>query len=131
MKKNLLCALPFFLLAARLPAQQLNMLHAPDSLENVWVKSLYSDSLVSRFLIVGKQGVPVHYHRVHTETLYVLESQGQMGLGDSSSHIGPGRQLSIPCGTTHSVTTTGRIPLKILSIQAPSFDGNDRVWVEE
>lgn len=131
MKKFLLCALPLFLLAARLPAQQLDKLQAPDSIQNVWVHSLYSDSLVSSFLIVVKQGVPAHYHRKHTEMLYVLEGEGQMSLGDSSFHIGPGIHLSIPKGTIHSVETTGSTPLKVLSIQSPRFDGKDRVWVEE
>ena len=131
MKKSLLFLLPLCMLITKLPAQQLNQLQAPDSVDNVWVKPLSSDSLVSSFLIVVKKGVPAHLHQAHTETIYVLEGEGQMTLGDSSFLIRPGLHLFIPKGTPHSVETVGTVPLKVLSIQAPFFDGSDRLWVEE
>lgn len=131
MKNFLLFLLSSLFLMAKLPAQQLDRLQAPDSVENVWIKPLYSDSLLSSFLIIVKQGVPAHYHQAHTETIYVLEGEGKMSLNDSSFLVGPGLHLSIPGGTVHSVQTIGNVPLKVLSIQAPYFDGTDRVWVEK
>lgn len=55
MKKRLLFLFLFSLLAASLPAQQLDRLQVPDSVDNVWVKPLSGDSLASSFLIVVKK----------------------------------------------------------------------------
>ncbi|MBK7568248.1 MAG: cupin domain-containing protein [Bacteroidetes bacterium] len=102
-----------------------------DDYENVGSQKLYSDSLVSTFEIWVKKEVPLHKHEFHTEQVIVLEGEGNMRLGDEWKIIKPGDLIIIPVGTLHQVIVTSSIPLKVLSVQAPEFDGSDRVIMKE
>jgi mannose-6-phosphate isomerase-like protein (cupin superfamily) len=99
--------------------------------ENVYNKALFSDSLCSSFCIVIKNSVKPHKHIYHSEHVLVLEGTGLMKLDGKEFTIVTNDLLFIPKGSVHSVKRTGNIPLKILSIQSPYFDGKDRVIVEE
>ena len=95
----------------------------------MYVLPLSGDSLQSSFVIWVKQGVKEHFHREHSESVYVLEGEAMMSLGNELFLVRPGDYVFIPKGTPHSVTQVmGDIPLKIISIQAPIFDGTDRVF---
>lgn len=102
-----------------------------DSYENVFVKKLNSDKNASTFLIFIKKEVKLHKHVTHSETIYVLEGKGVMLLGDKKMEVKKGDVLFIPENTPHSVQVTSTVPLKVLSIQAPEFDGTDRVYMEK
>jgi mannose-6-phosphate isomerase-like protein (cupin superfamily) len=109
--------------------QHLASLTPKQEYENVHVEKISGDSLQSSFVIWVKQGVKEHYHMAHSESVFVLEGEGMMSLGDDLFLIRPGDYVFIPKGTPHSVTQVmGNIPLKVLSIQAPIFDGTDRVF---
>ena len=99
--------------------------------ENVTSKKLYSDSLVTTFEIWVKKEVPLHKHEFHTEQVIVLEGEANMRLGEEWKIIKAGDVIIIPEGTLHQVIVTSTIPLKVLSIQAPEFDGSDRVIIKE
>lgn len=88
------------------------------------------DSLVGSFVIFIRDRVKKHLHVQHSEHVYILEGFGRMQLGDSTFEIRPGMLIFIPAGTIHSVKRKGKKALKVLSIQAPRFDGTDRVWKE-
>ncbi len=92
---------------------------------------LFGDSLSSSFCIVIKKEVKPHKHQYHSEHGYVLEGEGRMKLGDKTFLIKKGDFLFIPKNTVHAVVNTGAVPLKVLSIQSPLFDGKDRVMVEQ
>jgi mannose-6-phosphate isomerase-like protein (cupin superfamily) len=110
---------------------ELDTLHPPSNLENVSVKPLYKDSLhVSSYLIFIKKEVKAHKHLEHAEHVYVLQGEGNMTLGDKEFKIKKGSFIFIPKNTFHSVLTTSKTPLKVVSIQAPFFDGKDRVFKE-
>ena len=96
----------------------------------VVVTPLYSDSLCSSFLICIPRSVPPHFHREHTEHVVVLEGEAIMLLGDSSFAISAGRTIIIPKGTAHAVRTTSAIPLRVISVQSPRYDGTDRILLE-
>lgn len=96
-----------------------------------YVKALYSDSLSSSFLIIIPKEVKMHYHATHTEQVVVLSGEADMMLGDQKIHIMAGDVVFIPKGTKHSVNVTSSEPLKIISVQAPLFDGTDRVMVDK
>ena len=110
-------------------AQSLDL--APNRLsqlgKDVEVYPLAGDSLVSSFLIYVNTQVKPHYHAEHSEHVIVLEGQGMMVLGDSAFTVNAGDFLFIPKGTVHSVSKISELPLKVISIQAPNFDGKDRV----
>lgn len=94
------------------------------------VEKLGGDSLTTSFLITIKQGVKKHLHKEHSETIYVIEGEGEMLLGDKMIHIKKCDYIFIPKNTPHKVDVTSTIPLKVLSIQAPYFDGKDRLLLE-
>lgn len=112
--------------------QQLNSITPTDNFENTYVKKVAEDSLQSSFIIWIKKDVKEHFHADHSESIYVLEGEGMMSLGDDLFLIKTGDYVFIPKGTPHSVTQVmGDLPLKVLSIQAPIFDGSDRIFVQE
>ena len=110
--------------------QSADTMHANVDYENIHVVKLESDSLASSFLIFIKKSVRKHKHEFHTEHVYVLEGEGEMILGDKNLSIKKGDLIFIPKNTAHSVTVTSKNPLKIISVQAPKFEGKDRVFVD-
>jgi len=100
--------------------------------DNIHVYKVEEDSLQSSFIIWVKHGVKEHYHADHTENLVVVSGKAEMTLGDSTFIIVKGDYVNIPKGTKHSVTKVmSKEPLKVLSIQSPYFDGNDRVFTKD
>jgi mannose-6-phosphate isomerase-like protein (cupin superfamily) len=94
------------------------------------VEKIGGDSLTTSFVITIKQGVKKHLHKEHSETIHVLEGEAEMLLGDKMIHIKKGDFIFIPKNTPHKVDVISTIPLKVLSIQAPYFDGKDRLLLE-
>lgn len=103
---------------------------SPDAKKN-FVKALHSDSLSSSFIIEIPAEVKMHYHAHHTEQVVVLSGEADMRLGDQNIHIKAGDVVFIPKGTPHSAKVTSPVPLRIISIQAPYFDGSDRIMLEK
>lgn len=93
-------------------------------------KSLFSDSLASSFCIIIKSEVKAHKHLKHTEHVIVQSGEGVMKMNDKEFIIKPGDVIFIPKNTVHSVIVKGKKPLKVLSIQSPNFNGDDRVMME-
>ena len=105
-------------------------IHPPENLVNIYVEKLSSDQHASDFIVFVKQFVPLHKHLRHTETIYILDGTGLMRLGEEEFTVGPGDFIKVPEGTAHGVKTTSSVPLKALSVQAPEFLGDDRVFLE-
>jgi mannose-6-phosphate isomerase-like protein (cupin superfamily) len=97
--------------------------------DNVLVQKLYTDAHASGFVIWIKQNVPLHKHATHSETVLILEGSAEMVLGEEKMKVQKGDIVFIPEGTPHSVVVKKGI-LKVLSIQAPEFDGSDRVKLD-
>lgn len=97
----------------------------------VRVTPLHSDSLASSFLICIDTEVKAHYHRSHTEHVFVIEGAGTMLLGSEERPVKAGDTIIIPAGTVHAVRVTGDPPLRVISVQSPRSDGSDRVMVED
>jgi mannose-6-phosphate isomerase-like protein (cupin superfamily) len=113
-------------------AQKFNLdsIQVPEDFEHVFVKQISGDSLSTSFLIVVKTEVKLHKHISHTENVYVIEGRGKMRLGDHWLDIKAGDLIFIPKNTPHKVIVTSEIPLKVISIQSPVFDGSDRILLE-
>jgi mannose-6-phosphate isomerase-like protein (cupin superfamily) len=97
------------------------------SFEHIYNQKLFSDSLASSFIILIKDEVKDHKHAFHSEHVCILEGRAQMTLGDSTFAISKNDVIFIPKDTWHSVKVLSKEPLKILSVQAPYFDGKDRI----
>ncbi len=114
-------------------AQKLDTHHInPDSTDypNVFVKPIHQDTAQSTFIIWVKNSVRPHYHAHHTEYIQVLSGAGKMTLDSNTFKIRKGDVILVTKGSVHSVITTSRSPLKVISVQAPKFDG-DRIWVQQ
>lgn len=125
---TLLCFMPFIL-----PAQQIldaGSVQPKEAYDNISVKPLFSDSLVSSFMIFIKKEVKAHKHASHSEHVYILEGTGLLTLGSQKQQVKSGDLIFIPKNTVHSLQVTSDIPMKVISTQAPHFDGSDRVMVE-
>lgn len=100
--------------------------------ENIYSLKLSGDSLCTGYCIVIKKEVKAHKHATHSEHVVVLEGQGKMYLGEKSFLIKKGDVVFIPKNTAHSVISIGKNgPLKVISVQAPLFDGTDRIMIEQ
>jgi mannose-6-phosphate isomerase-like protein (cupin superfamily) len=96
----------------------------------VHISPLHSDSSCSSFLICIDKSIKPHVHRTHTEHVFVLEGEGVMRLGSIERKVKAGDTIIIPPNTPHSVQVTSSGSLRVVSVQAPFFDGSDRVFVE-
>jgi mannose-6-phosphate isomerase-like protein (cupin superfamily) len=101
-----------------------------DSIENVFVKKMYSNEKSSSFFIQIENSVPLHKHEVHAETVYIISGEASMVLNQDTILVKTGDLIDIPANTQHAVTVTKR-PLKVLSVQSPEFFGKDRVFIKE
>lgn len=131
MRSALLLFAPLLLVQAA-SAQKTNTsaLQGANHSKNIEVQPLFGDSLVNSFYIEIQNDVPAHFHRYHSEHVYVLSGHGEMQLADSSFSIQAGDFIFIPKGTPHRVQTTGAEPLRVISIQAPRFEGKDRIPID-
>lgn len=102
----------------------------PADYENIAVTKIFSDSLNSTFVIWVKKGVKPHKHNHHTECITVIDGEAEMTLGDTTFTIKKGDMVFIPMGTVHSVKVISKKPLKVVSTQAPNFDGSDREFIK-
>jgi mannose-6-phosphate isomerase-like protein (cupin superfamily) len=98
--------------------------------ENISVKKLYSDSKASYLIIWIKQGVRSHKHVTHTESIVVMEGTGEMTVDGKTFLIKAGDYFVIPENTFHALKVTSQKPMKVISVQAPEFFGEDRVYEE-
>lgn len=96
----------------------------------VTVKDLFADSLTSSSCIIIKNEIKAHKHLKHSEHVIVESGEGVMRLNDKEFTIKEGDIIFIPKNTVHSVIVKGKKPLKVISIQSPKFNGDDRVMME-
>lgn len=85
----------------------------------------------SCFSIAVSDTVKPHYHAKHIETLYVIKGNGILYIGSEKFYLKQGDYISIPQGAIHSYKNTHPEFTQVLSIQAPKFEGKDRIWVEK
>lgn len=110
--------------------QSLDTIKAPGQYENLYNRPLYSDAEASSFVIFIKKEVKEHRHATHAEHIVVLEGEAEMKVDGKGFTIKKGDVIFVPKNTWHSVKVTSKTPLKVLSLQAPNFDGKDRIFKE-
>ena len=96
--------------------------------DNILIKKLDTDSNATSFVIWVKKGVKSHKHVNHSEVLYVIEGEGEMTIGKAINPIKSGDYFRIPKNTYHALKVTSKMPMKVISVQAPEFYGKDRVF---
>lgn len=83
---------------------------------------------VSAHLVQARGRLRPHFHRGHEETVYLLEGDGVMIIGDRAYPVRAGSLMIIPRGTIHSYEA--KQPTVALSIFNPPFDGEDHYFVD-
>lgn len=112
-------------------AVDVKMIFPDKEYENVFIKKLYSDTNSTSFMIWVKNEVQSHKHLVHTETIQILEGTAEMIVGKETFIIKTGDFFVIPPNTFHRVKVISTTPLKLISIQSPNFNGEDRIFEEK
>ena len=67
----------------------------------------------------------LHCHRNSQEIYHITQGIGTMRLAGTEFDIYGGDTVTIPPGTPHNVTNTGREPLKILCVCHPPYADDD------
>jgi mannose-6-phosphate isomerase-like protein (cupin superfamily) len=131
LKKGCLVILSALLFSQFAVAQKVNTseISKNNPYQPVYVQALFGDSLCTSLYIEINKDVPAHFHKLHSEHVYILSGEGMMTLGQEKFPIKAGDFIFIPSGTIHSVDNINELPLRALSIQAPQFDGQDRVLI--
>jgi mannose-6-phosphate isomerase-like protein (cupin superfamily) len=130
MKKIFILLLFILPLFSSAQYQSLDTVKAPATYDNIFIRPIASDSLSSSFVIFIKKEVKTHKHISHTEHVYILEGEGEMLLADKIFSVKKGDMIFIPMNTGHSIKVTSSVPLKVLSVQSPHFDGKDRIYID-
>lgn len=108
-----------------------NAIEPFESYENIHVKAVFENEYASYYLIWIKQHVKSHKHIEHAESITVISGSGLMTVGDKQFEINAGDFFVIPKDTFHSLEVTSDVPIKVLSVQMPKFNIEDRVFEEE
>lgn len=101
----------------------------PPEAQGIRKQALFSDERVSSTLLWISDEVKLHKHASHSEHVVVLSGKGEMRLGEETFTVRKGDVIFIPQGTPHSVKVSKGV-LKVISVQAPQFDGTDRILLE-
>src|SRR5262245_26971299 len=67
-------------------------------------------------------GPPMHLHRSHDESLYVVEGTLTLLTLDGNVELGAGGYVFLPRGTTHTTTNRSDVPVRYLSIASGGLD---------
>ncbi|MFT7297413.1 MAG: mannose-6-phosphate isomerase-like protein (cupin superfamily) [Sphingobacteriales bacterium] len=100
-------------------------LKAPKDFDQVHSEIIYSDPFGTNTVLFIKEGVPSHVHRVHTETIYVIEGKGYMRVGIKKIDLRPGVVVVVPPTVVHSAVVTSGKPLKVITFHTPEYKGED------
>ena len=68
-----------------------------------------------------------HFHKTHSETVYVIEGTGLRTMEGKEFDVKPGTVHFNPMGKVHAVKNTGSRDMIFLSIFTPAMKESDRV----
>jgi mannose-6-phosphate isomerase-like protein (cupin superfamily) len=68
----------------------------------------------------GAPAAPLHVHRRHVESLYVLEGEIDFTIADRELRAGPGSWVQVPTGAPHALAFPGEDPVRFLDLHTPS-----------
>jgi mannose-6-phosphate isomerase-like protein (cupin superfamily) len=91
-------------------------------------RTLFSSPRVSAHATTVRGPLPAHYHATHEETVVVLSGTARMRLGGTWYELHAGDLIHVPKGVVHAVDVDE--PVTVLSLFAPPFHGEDRVFVD-
>ena len=99
--------------------------------DNVYgtVRIAYDEQAAS-FLLSIPTETKMHYHNDHSEQIMLIEGEGMVLMGYKTIKLKRNELIFITKGTPHKIINSGKRKLKVLSIQAPFYDGTDKIILE-
>jgi quercetin dioxygenase-like cupin family protein len=79
-------------------------------------------TVVENRLAPGASGPPLHLHRSHDESFYVVEGTLTVITSGSEQEVGAGGYVFFPRGTPHKLQNRGDAPARYLSIASGGLD---------
>jgi quercetin dioxygenase-like cupin family protein len=83
------------------------------------------------FEILPGGKIPVHIHELRQETVYLLSGRAEMCVGGEVRTVGGGDFVSGAAGTSLGVRPLGDETLTGVVMFAPSFAGEDYLWLDD
>src|SRR5260370_42569488 len=83
---------------------------------------------VTELTAFPQNGPPPHIHQREDESLWVLDGEFSVLLGERTLTAGQGAFVHIPKGTLHTYKNTGRTPGRMIVLLEPG--GFERLWEE-
>jgi len=119
--------------STRLDAVELQTLLAANRLkpeENIKALPLHRDAHNAAVLVQVREREPRHYHADSNITVFMLEGQGVLHVGNQSFDMTVGDSALVPRGAPHYFVNRGAAPAAALVIYAPPPGKNDRVLMQ-
>ena len=79
-------------------------------------------TVVENRLPPGANGPPLHLHRSHDESFFVVEGTVTAITTGSEQEVGAGGYVFFPRGTPHTLRNRGDVPVRYLSIGSGGLD---------
>jgi len=76
-------------------------------------------------------GVSPHFHKLHSDSFYVLEGELEFHVGDEVVAGGPGTYALAPPGVVHFFRNVGDVPARALNLHTPGGFAEYRRELEE
>jgi quercetin dioxygenase-like cupin family protein len=94
-------------------------------LDGIWSVKLSGNETAGQFALVEhtctKAGsIPLHLHEEEAETLYVVEGEIELQIGESITRLGPGVTVHLPKRAPHAYRVIGDLPCRILHAFHPA-----------
>ncbi|MBL4889496.1 MAG: cupin domain-containing protein [Candidatus Lindowbacteria bacterium] len=99
--------------------------------ENIKVLELERTDEASHHLVQIRDREKLHMHQDHDLTVFILEGDGVMAIGDSARTARTGHVLFIPRTAPHRFINLSDNPAVAYTIFTPPFDGKDIVPIIE
>jgi mannose-6-phosphate isomerase-like protein (cupin superfamily) len=96
-----------------------NGLDLSDEAKNI--KAIYDTSLEP-----GK-GIPSHFHPDLEEIYYILSGYGMMTIDDETKEIERYDVIYIPNTSPHSLTNTGNVPLRFVTLSVKAKEDKENI----
>jgi quercetin dioxygenase-like cupin family protein len=95
--------------------------------EQVRVRSRSAELLDAELFLSPGRMPPAHRHPSQDERFHVLEGVLQVSIDGALVNVGPGEDVDIPRGTTHSMGVAGDVPVHAVWLTRPAL-GTETWW---
>jgi quercetin dioxygenase-like cupin family protein len=83
------------------------------------VKAARPELSLLEFEIKPRGGVQPHFHKLHSDSFYVLEGEVEFHVGDQVVHGSPGTYVLAPPGVVHYFRNVSGVPARALNLHTP------------